>query len=88
MIFILFLIGCYPAIDPNCDCEMITDGDERYMTFMLKGCHFCCWYATIEACELTQIDSIGEAFYNHTITDDPVCEWEGVAWSWQYGRVL
>lgn len=72
---------------------------------MIKGCSYCCWYATIhsypqerrgypsdhvpESCfSLEQIDSIGEVFYNKTMEDDPVCEWENVDWTWEYGRVL
>lgn len=86
IIIMLLLAAC--TTDEWCTCEITTDGDEQYITFIMRGCQYCCWYATIERCDLTQVDSIGNAFYQATIEDDPVCDWEGVDWTWEYGRVI
>lgn len=32
------------------------------------------------------LDSIGNQFYTQTIEEDPVCEWEGVQWTWGFGK--
>lgn len=85
IVLLISLLACYQD-NPNCDCEIVTDQNQKYMTITVTACHFCCWYTTIEACE--NIDSIAEAFFNYTLEDDPVCEWENASWEWQYGKVL
>lgn len=87
------LLGCYGPMceyQEMCSCEIYTDGDKRFATLKVKGCHLCCWMAQIVICEGMTPDSITELskkFYWQVVESNPECHIEGedCGASWSYG---
>jgi len=90
-------MGCYDK--PHCyyqedsSCEIRTNADTRYITFMLRGQHLCCWYLTIEAEESydqTVIQTTMIEWYQDVVNEHPECllEEESCGPTWSYGVVI
>lgn len=100
-IFILNLIlsGCnkpHCAYQSDSSCEIFTDGDESYVTFMARGQHLCCWYGTMgcykqDRVRFTedQLDSLMVDWYRDIVENHRECllEEENCGPSRKYGRV-
>jgi len=74
-------------------CEIYTNGDEDYITMMVKGQHLCCWYTTFSECRYWTAERIGEElsdWYSEIINDNPECLLyeENCGPSWKYGIVI
>jgi len=85
VLYFLFTSGC--ATEPFCTCEIETDGNPDHITFVVSGCHYCCWAATVLNCDTRQVDSIGEAYLQYNLENDSKCEYENADWYYLTGKL-
>ena len=81
-----FMMGCQG--EEFCSCDIETDGNPEHITFVVKGCDFCCYGATMPACDTRVIDSIGESFLSQTLETETVCGYEDAHWYYLTGKML
>lgn len=78
IIYSMAMAGCnkpHCAYQEDRSCQIYTDGNEEYVTFMVKGWNLCCWYTTFERCNRTDDQLQDELidWYGQIVNDNPEC---------------